>query len=261
MANHRRAEWSDVNAWFSPMGQANGIAIHHTASIPRMDSFDPDYLRRIERAEMNNGYNALAYHSMFMADGDSAEARPYGAMGAATGGHNGHTIAFCVPGYFHPPYNDESTTALERAMASEIQVLVYLGFLSPDYVVMGHRDWTRGTQWATACPGDLLYPRVEVIDALSRGGVVPAPVVPSVPAPGGATAQQEIADMYICWGTTVFGQPAGALISGSKKILDLTGPAGAYGVPQPVIDWKAQPGRDAVPLVLLDPQSLAVLVA
>lgn len=238
------------------MGQANGIAIHHTASVPRMDSFDPDYLRRIEHAEINMGYNALAYHTMFMADGDSAESRPYGAMGAATGGHNDHTIAFCVPGYFHAPYNDESTSALERAMAREIQELVRLGFLSPNYVVMGHRDWTRGTQWATACPGDLLYPRVEVIDALSRGGAVPAPVVPS--APGGATTQ-EISNMYIVWGKTIFGVPVSALIAGGRKVLDLTGPPGAYGIPQPALDWKAQPGRDAVPLILLDPHSLGAL--
>lgn len=261
MANHRRSEWSDVNAWFSPMGQADGIAIHHTASVPRMDEFDPDYLRRIEHGEINNGYNALAYHSMFMANGDSAESRPYGAMGAATGGHNDHTIAFCVPGYFHSPYNDESTTALERAMATEIQVLVYLGFLSPDYVVMGHRDWTRGTQWATACPGDLLYPRVEVIDALSRGGSIPAPVIPPPPSTGGSTNTQEIHDMYVAWGQTVFGVPVAALISGSRKLLDLNGPPGAYGIPQPALDWKSVAGRESVPFVFLDPTSLGALVA
>lgn len=67
--------------------------------------------------------------------------------------------------------------------------------------------------------------------------------------------------MFIAWGQTVFGQPAAALIAGHRKVLDLTGPAGAFGVPQPAIDWKAQPGRDAVPLILLDPQSLGALVA
>lgn len=68
-------------------------------------------------------------------------------------------------------------------------------------------------------------------------------------------------NMTLVWGQTVFGVTVGALIAGHKKILDLSGPAGAYGVPQPLLDWRGVPGRDAVPLVLLDPQSLAVLVA
>lgn len=167
MVNHWRPEWSDVAAYFDRMGQADGIAIHHTAGMPTMDQFDPSYLRAIEHGEINRGYNALAYHTMFMMNGDSAEARPYGAMGAATGGHNDHTIAFCVPGYFHEPYYSQATPELLRAMAEEIKVLKYLGFLTQNPTVKPHTWWTAGTQWATACCGSELIPHVAEVEEMS----------------------------------------------------------------------------------------------
>ena len=193
MVAHLRPEWSDVLAYFAAMPVADGIAIHHTASVPAMRTFDPEYLRRIEHAEMANGYNALAYHSMFMLDGDSAEARPYGAMGAATGGHNGHTIAFCVPGYFHEPYFDQPTDALLRAMAEEIKVLKYLGFLTPNPLVRPHTWWTAGTQWATACCGSQLIPWVAAVETMSYDSWSPAP------APEPEKKQGGIPDVVIGW--------------------------------------------------------------
>lgn len=178
MAKHRRTEWSDVDAYFGRMGVADGIAIHHTASVPAMQSFDPAYLRALEHGEMARGYNALAYHTMFMLDGDSAESRPYGAMGAATGGHNEHTIAFCVPGYFHEPYYDQSTPQLLRAMAEEIKALKYLGFLTPYPTVRPHTWWTAGTQWATACCGSELIPWVDDVEAMSYDNWSPGAAAP-----------------------------------------------------------------------------------
>jgi hypothetical protein len=179
MANHRRADWSDVAASFARMGVADGVAIHHAASASRMPTFDPALLRRLEHSEIAMGYNALAYHTAFSDDADSAECRPYGAMGAATGGHNDHTIAFVLPGYFHRPYYHEPTEAVLHAMAKEIRDLVTLGFLVPDhYIVWPHTTWTAGTQWATACCGETFIPRVPEIDALSRSPL-PAPRRPS----------------------------------------------------------------------------------
>jgi hypothetical protein len=178
MANHRRGDWSDVDASFARMGVADGIAIHHTASVPQGLAYDPAYLRRIEHGEIAAGYNALAYHTMWFDDGDSAESRPYGAMGAATGGHNGHTIAHCAVGYFHPPYNHEPSDAMCIALAQEIYWLRTAGFLTWEAPVLPHRTWTAGTQWATACCGDLFVPKVAWIDEMSR-----APWVPPGPGP------------------------------------------------------------------------------
>lgn len=173
MAHHRRDEWSDVWASFAPMGVATGFAIHHTASIPAMRTFDPLYLRRIEHGELAAGYNALAYHTMGMLDGDTAEARPYGAMGAATGGHNGTTIALCAVGYFHGPHHDQPTEQLIDAFAREIHACRELGFATPDSIVRPHTWWTAGTQWATACCGEDFIPMVAEIERRSFNPTAP----------------------------------------------------------------------------------------
>lgn len=174
-----RDDWSDVQAWFAPMGVADGVAIHHTASAAHPASYDPALLRQIEHGEIAAGYNALAYHTMVFDDGFLAESRPYGAMGAATGGHNDHTIAFCYIGYFHPPYYHVASEAALLKVAREIKGLVDFGFLRPDYyVVWPHQTWTAGTPWATACCGSELIPRVPDIDAWSR--VEPAPPAPPI---------------------------------------------------------------------------------
>lgn len=177
---HPRSDWTGYAPTFTAFPRpANGIAIHHAASsYPQ--AFDPGYLRAQEASEMARGYDALAYHCIVFADGSLAESRPYWAYGAATGGHNDHTIAFCYAGYFHPDHYDVPTDAAVRACGEEIARLVEWGFLTPDYVVRPHRDWTYGTQWATACPGDLLTPRVPEIDAISRN---PTPPPDPVPAP------------------------------------------------------------------------------
>lgn len=212
MADVWRGDWSDVPAWFAPMGQANGIAIHHTASAAHPENYDPALLRQIEHGEIAAGYNALAYHTMVFNDGFLAESRPYGSMGAATGGHNDHTIAFCFIGYFHPDFNHVASEVSLRNVAAEIARLVDLGFLAPNYVVWPHRTWTAGTQWATACCGDNLIPRVPDIDAWSH---VPPPALPAASHGGPMDAIHAIAPD----GTALLFVRSGALI-----LKEITGP-------------------------------------
>ena len=142
------------------MKQADGVAIHHTATPNAPQSFDAAWLSRVERAEMNQGYSSLAYHRMVFQDGSVAGSRDWGTAGAATGGHNNHTVAICAAGYFHPDVNDTPSEALLEAIADEIVWGTLNGYIAQGATILGHRDWTRGTQWATACPGDSLDPRV-----------------------------------------------------------------------------------------------------
>ena len=90
--------------------------------------------------------------------------------------------------------------------------------------------------FATSCCGD---PLREWIAA----GALP---------PGGAPSTQEIHDMFIAVGKTVFGVPLAFLVSGGRVLRTFDGPEGAYGIPQSALDWRGQPGRDAVPYVLVD---------
>jgi hypothetical protein len=153
--------WSSVSARTGGnMKQANGVAIHHTATPNAPQSFDAAWLSRVERAEMNQGYSSLAYHRMVFQDGSVAGSRDWGTAGAATGGHNNHTVAICAAGYFHPDVNDTPSEALLEAIADEIVWGTLNGYIAQGATILGHRDWTRGTQWATACPGDSLDPRV-----------------------------------------------------------------------------------------------------
>ena len=153
--------WSSVSARTGGnMKQANGVAIHHTATHNAPQSFDAAWLSRGERAEMNQGYSSLAYHRMVFQDGSVAGSRDWGTAGAATGGHNNHTVAICAAGYFHPDVNDTPSEALLEAIADEIVWGTLNGYIAQGATILGHRDWTRGTQWATACPGDSLDPRV-----------------------------------------------------------------------------------------------------
>ena len=153
--------WSSVSARTGGnMRQADGVAIHHTATPNAPQSFDAAWLSRVERAEMNQGYSSLAYHRMVFQDGSVAGSRDWGTAGAATGGHNAHTVAICAAGYFHPDVNDTPSEALLEAIADEIVWGTLNGYIAQGATILGHRDWTRGTQWATACPGDSLDPRV-----------------------------------------------------------------------------------------------------
>jgi len=156
--------WSSVSARTGGnMRQADGVAIHHTATPNAPQSFDAAWLSRVEQAEMNQGYSALAYHRMVFQDGSVAGSRDWGTAGAATGGHNAHTVAICAAGYFHPDVNDTPSEALLTAIADEIVWGTLNGYIAQGATILGHRDWTRGTQWATACPGDSLDPRVNGI--------------------------------------------------------------------------------------------------
>src|SRR5262245_52256371 len=192
---------------------------------------------------MSVGYNSLAYHTMVFADGSLAESRPYWAYGAATGGHNGHTIAFCYCGYFHPPYNHVPTDAAIRAVGEEIARLVEWGFLAPGYHVEPHTWWTAGTQWATACCGELLIPRVPEIDAISHHPEpAPPPVIPDLRRPRDMTVG------YINIGFTGPPKMAAYVLSGGYIEHEFTGDAGAFGIPQSAWDYEDRIRCGMVPL-------------
>jgi len=72
---------------------------------------------------------------------------------------------------------------------------------------------------------------------------------------------QGVHDMVVAVGKTVYGAAIAFLLSGGRVLRPFTGPEGAYGIPTDALDWKAQPGRDAVPYVFVDPETVTVLLA
>jgi len=182
----------DKNVWstVSPrlggaMRIADGVAVHHLASANSPQSFDAGWLAGIERSQMRSGgYSSLAYHRVAFQDGSVAGSRDWGTLGAATGGQNSHTWAIVAAGYFHPDLNDQPTDALINAIADEIVWGTLNGFITRGAAIKGHREWTAGTKWATACPGDNLQARISGFASISAivsykldnlPAVVPAP--------------------------------------------------------------------------------------
>lgn len=72
--------------------------------------------------------------------------------------------------------------------------------------------------------------------------------------------QEVIPAMYVYRGRTVFGVPLGGVAAGDRVLRPLDGDDVAFGLSQAILDWKSKPGRDAVPVVFLDPEELAALV-
>lgn len=71
---------------------------------------------------------------------------------------------------------------------------------------------------------------------------------------------QGVHDMVISVGRTVFGVSIAFLLSGGRVLRTFNGPEGAYGIPTDALDWRAQAGRDAVPYVYVDSETVNVLL-
>ncbi|MBM4407831.1 MAG: hypothetical protein FJ038_04325 [Chloroflexi bacterium] len=178
-------------------------------------------------------------------------------MGYRWGGaYNGH---FCHHGGFWLSYEGPNQASGNNWANLNLEAWCYLGTVGTEFTreaqhtayqltLRNPREHVHAhsTFFPTACPGDPVRDWV-------LGGALPV-------VGGGVTTTPEVPEMFIAWGKTVFGVPIAALIAGGRVVLDLSGPEGAYGIPQPALDWKAGGGRDAVPLINLDPVSLAAVV-
>lgn len=97
---------------------------------------------------------------------------------------------------------------------------------------------------------------------LHYDGLLPGEWERAIMLGGSSAAQraQEVPDVYIFRGRTVFGVPLGGVAAGDRVLTPLDGEDVNYGLSQAIIDWKSQPGRDAVPIIFLDPATLGALV-
>jgi hypothetical protein len=80
-------------------------------------------------------------------------------------------------------------------------------------------------------------------------------------SPGPAPASPEVAEMFIAVGRTIYGVAVAFLVSGGRTFRTFDGAEGGYGIPQSALDWKAQPGRDGVPYIFVDADTLGQMAA
>lgn len=201
-AFHPRNEWGGTTPSGGVMrGKKRYVVIHHTAADGEPDGFVPARWKALERGEQRGGYSSLAYHfGVPKGGGHIVESRGWGNRGAATGGTapngqawNDTSYAIVIDGFFHPPPNDQPTDACLESAADVIALGALFGFIDPGFELWAHRDASRGTKWATACPGDRLYPVVggwygsivlrakQKIQGAGDLGVTPPPAAPSPP--------------------------------------------------------------------------------
>lgn len=174
------------------VGQITSISVHHDAS-PRPHDYDSVARYKQEAAGHYNRLGpGLQYHYKIDNVGQIFKIRPHETWLYVVGSvENVTTLAICLDGYFHPPYNERPTREQYEALG---QLLVNLCEQHPEFPatypdVRPHRDFQ-----ATACPGDQFAPWVFAIQNKADALNIPADVVydwpqyqpgyvPSVPVP------------------------------------------------------------------------------
>lgn len=141
--------------------------VHHTAGAHPDDAVTA-FRDLNEQAIAGDGYSAVDYDVLVHRDPRSGLITVGGGregwLSAATRDRNEQGEAVCLLGYFHPghrlsrrPHPDEV-----EGVAQAITWAMELGWISPQSVIMGHRD-NPAHPGATACPGDYLQEQLPTI--------------------------------------------------------------------------------------------------
>jgi hypothetical protein len=147
------------------------IAIHHDAAIR---PHDYDSVARY-RQEANEHYNRLGpglqYHFKIDNVGEIFWIRPFDVFLYHVGGQaNYTTVAVCLDGYFHPPYNQPPTREQYEALK---QLLDWLCTQNPQFPADQNDVYPHRYFSPTACCGETLVPFVN--DYRNTGGNVGIP--------------------------------------------------------------------------------------
>lgn len=208
---------------------------HHSVTIPTDDAFaDFRVVDRIHQQQLGG----VAYSYLIHPNGTIGEGQGTN-IGAHTLDWNDRSFGVCFIGNYMIAEPSTEAIGAFRWLRDD---MVATGLLVPGiYPTGGHRDAPGNS---TACPGDLL----ELALPALREPYSPAPKLTET-------------EMIIAIGRTVFGVAIAFLVSGGRVLRTFNGPEGAYGIPQDALDWKAQPGRDAVAYVYVDGDLVNTLMA
>ena len=152
------------------------LAVHHTASASEYWSTSWSECAANVKATQSyhmyvNGWCDVGYHYLVCVHGDLFEGR--GGGDDVVGAHDAYNLgsmAVACMGYFHPPYSQTLTPAMEDAIAElgawkcdqkgidPLGASWYDGYGGVVANVYGHRDVR-----STSCPGDQAYARLDAI--------------------------------------------------------------------------------------------------
>ncbi|XP_034828319.1 peptidoglycan-recognition protein LB-like [Maniola hyperantus] len=138
------------------------VIIHHSY-VPTA-CFSTDDCSRAMRAmqdfhQLSNGWDDIGYNFAVGSDGQAYEGRGWDRVGAHAVGFNSRSIGIVLIGDWvsivPPQIQLETTKQL-------IAVGVELGYISPEYRLIGHRQTK-----ATECPGEALFQEISTWDRFS----------------------------------------------------------------------------------------------
>ncbi|CAH0595325.1 unnamed protein product [Chrysodeixis includens] len=128
------------------------VVVHHTYIPPACSTADvcKRYMRNMQTVhQLTNGWQDIGYNFAVGGDGSVYEGRGWEAVGAHAVGYNTQSIGVVMIGDFVsnlPPAN------MLQTLKDFIAVGVELGYISPNYRLIGHRQVS-----ATECPGRALF--------------------------------------------------------------------------------------------------------
>ena len=141
------------------------IVIHHSAT-PQTWTIDDFVKHRLQTGASGSGkYSGLGYNYVAFPTQKKVIADvPDNEMTWSTGGYNSYSLAICVAGYYHAPFNHAATTEIIEMLSDKCVELCVKYHLDPYKAIIGHRDVAgiiKNNKWATACPGDILYSKLK----------------------------------------------------------------------------------------------------
>ncbi|XP_071396249.1 peptidoglycan recognition protein 5 [Centroberyx affinis] len=132
-------------------GSAQRVVIHHTAMTNcRALRECTDQMILIQKMHMKErGFDDIGYNFLVGGDGTVYEGRGWGVIGAHTKGNNHDSLGVALMGNFN---NDTPSTEALSSIKQFLRSGVSLGYLHPEFILLGHRDLGN-----TQCPGEKLY--------------------------------------------------------------------------------------------------------
>lgn len=219
------AAWSDGTGTHQrSLASIKSASVHHDA-MQRPHAYDSVARYRAEAAYHYKTLGpGIAYHVKIDNQGTIFLLRPFTTWLYVVGSaENVSTLAICLDGYFHPPYNEKPTREQYEALA---QFTEYLCEKRPDMPdlnwpdIRPHRDYT-----ATACCGDTLAPFIYAINSKADAYKIPADAVydwpelqPSSvipPAPVPVDTRPEYEKNFVAIDTKKW-------VKGSATVIDMT---------------------------------------
>ncbi len=158
-----RAEWNAAPPTQGYTAQTPvKFTLHHTAGkfTRTLEESKEEVLFDQDYHQNKNGWIDIGYHFIVDPMGNIFEGRPVTAQGAHVESYNAGNVGISVMGYYHEPVNDQPT-------AAEIAAVAKIGqYLKAKYGVKAASFYAHRELNATACPGDLLYPKKQEIKDL-----------------------------------------------------------------------------------------------